>query len=188
MMASPTRKKTRQRKQKPEASFENFALDPLGTQAQISKLSLALSRPLGLNLSVNKGCAIAGGATLVLLILCCGGGGFMIYQNLGPAILIAVQTDVDDFRKRHPEVAVEPTNEAWTKALTNPENGLENQQAWVQLAQAGQGELVDIPYLNPLRFVPQPDGSVLVVSNGKDGLPDTEDDESSVTARAKFQK
>jgi len=137
---------------------------------------------------VNKGCLIAGGAALLLVVLCCGGGGFIVYQNGGPAILIAVQTDVDEFRKKHPDITVEPTNEAWTKALTDPENGLENQQAWVEIVQAGGGKLFDLPYMKPLRFVPQPDGSVLVVSNGKDGLPDTADDESSATAKAKRQK
>lgn len=137
---------------------------------------------------MNKGCLIAGGAALVLLLLCCGGGGFFIYQSVGPAILVALQDDVDAYLKAHPDASVEPTNEAWTKVLTSTESGLANTQAWQQLAQAGNGQIVDIPHFNPVRFVPQPDGSVLVVSSGKDGLPDTEDDLSSTAARAKFNQ
>lgn len=135
---------------------------------------------------MNKGCLISAGVFLGLLVLCCGGGSFFLYQNIGPGLLVAIQLDVDEYRKKHPEISVAPTNEAWTTALTDRTNGLPNQKNWESLAQLGKGRLIDIPYRNPLRFVPRPDGSVMVVSNGKDGKPDTADDETSEAALAKF--
>lgn len=112
----------------------------------------------------------------------------MLYQNMGDFILVSAQMDVDEFRKKNPTAVVEPTNEAWTKVLTDPANALQNQNAWLQLAQLGKGQVIDLPYQKPLRFVPQPDGSVMVVSNGKDGLPDTADDRTSEAALANLAK
>ena len=119
---------------------------------------------------MNKGCLIAGGIAATLAVLCCGGAIIFGPQYLGPLILMQMESDIAQFRHTHPEVTVEPTNEAWAKILADPANGAQAQASWKQLVDASDGKLTDLHH-NPVRIEPQADGTIRVISNGKDGLP-----------------
>ena len=149
----------------------------------MSKLSLALPLSLGLNPGMNKGCLIAAGIFAVLAVLCCGGGYFVFNQYAGPIMLAQMEADIASYRKAHPDATVEPSNEAWSAILADPANGAKGQAQWQQLVTAGKGKLIDL-HRNPVRIEPQPDGTIFVISNGKDGLPNTADDETAEKARS----
>jgi hypothetical protein len=132
---------------------------------------------------MNKGCLIAVGVFFGIVILCCGGVIFYAMKNGNPLLVTLIETDIASYRKAHPEVTVEPVNEAWAQILADPAHKLEGQPLWDVWVKEGQGKLIDI-YRNPVRLEPQSDGAIRVVSNGKDGLPNTPDDESSLAPTA----
>jgi hypothetical protein len=138
----------------------------------------------------NKGCLIAAIVGVVLLVLC-GGGIYLVGKKAmpfaGSAILFQLETDIAKYRELHPDKTIEPTNEAWAAALAATDSGVDGQPQWAQMAATTGGKLIDL-HQNPLRIIPNPDGTISVRSNGKDGLPDTADDETSQQIREMMEK
>ena len=135
---------------------------------------------------MNKGCLIAGGIFAVLALACCGGGFVFYTQYVGPLMLAQMEADIAHYRTAHPDAKVEPVNESWAAILADPANGAKAQAQWQQLVTAGKGKLIDL-HGNPVRIEAQADGTIHVISNGKDGAPGTPDDETAEKGRALVQ-
>jgi len=152
---------------------------------------LASQGTIGLDHAMkNQGCLIAAIVGFVLVVLCGGGVYFLGKKAMpfaGSAILFQLETDIANYRVLHPDKVVEATNEAWAAALAAPDSGVDGQPQWAQMVATTGGRLVDL-HQNPLRFITNPDGTISVKSNGKDGLPDTEDDETSAQIREMMEK
>ena len=120
---------------------------------------------------MKKGCIIAIVVILVLGFASCIGCGLWGWANQGPIMVLAVEMQITNHRMMHPDDKIEPTIEAWTKALEgNPQSK--------NLPRSADGLLADMN-LVPLKVVEGPDGYVSVFSAGADKQMDTADDVGS---------
>ena len=129
---------------------------------------------------MKKGCIIAAIVVLVLAIIGVGGCFFlgakygMNFANAGSAF--AVEMAIAEYQKQNPDANIEPTNEAWAKALegfTIPGGSGNELEQFVK-----DGKILDV-YQNEMGISQAADGSIKVTSPGKDGILGNEDDVDS---------
>lgn len=124
-----------------------------------------------------KGCLIA--AVVVLVLAAVGIGGcvfftakFGIQMGLAGAAF-AIEMEIAEFQRQNPEAQVPPTNEAWAEALQGFSGSGSDISAFLQ-----GGKIVDI-FQNEMGIEQAEDGTIRVISPGKDGVLGTKDDVTS---------
>ena len=129
---------------------------------------------------MKKGCVIA--AVVVLVLGAIGIGGCVFFgvkygsKMADAGVAIALETAIAEYRSQNPDAQIEPTNEAWAKALEGfqlPGGGANDLAQFIK-----NGKLVDITQ-KEVKIDQAPDGSIRVITSGKDGVFGTEDDGDS---------
>jgi len=129
---------------------------------------------------MNKGCVIAAVVVFVLGVIGIGGCVFLGAKygaQMGNAtIAFGIETAIAAYQQENPDAKIEPTNEAWAKALEGfkmPGGGSNDLSQFIK-----NGKIVDIMQ-KEVKIEQGPDGSIRVISSGKDGTFGTEDDVDS---------
>ncbi len=126
---------------------------------------------------MKKGCTIAA-IVIAVLIIFCGVGAYIFQQKIGNSgLILRIEDAIAEYQKHNPGDQVETSNEAWAAALIADDSGVSSAAFLKILVKSGGGKLLDT-YQNPLVFNANEDGSISVVSMGKDGKLGTADDES----------
>jgi hypothetical protein len=129
---------------------------------------------------MKKGCVIA--AIVVLVLGAIGIGGCVFFgvkygSKMGNAgVAFAVETAIAAYQAQNPDAKIEPTNEAWAKALEGfklPGGGSNDISQFIK-----DGKIVDIMQ-KEVKIEQAPDGSIRVITAGNDGTFGTEDDVDS---------
>lgn len=129
---------------------------------------------------MNKGCVIAAVVVGLIVVVCAGFTIFISMNFMNPSILVVFETGIDSYKAKHPEANVELTNKAWVAAITAADSGVDPKivDAVKQTADANGGEFADI-YQTPVQLKAREDGSIQVISAGKDKTFGTADDENT---------
>jgi len=129
---------------------------------------------------MNKGCVIAAVVVGVIVVVCAGVTIYFSTKFVNPSVLVVFETGIDSYQQKHPDANIELTNEAWVTALTAPDSGVEPDiaKAIKQTADANGGKFADI-YQTPVNLAKREDGTIQVLSAGKDKTFGTADDENT---------
>ena len=94
--------------------------------------------------------------------------------------IVGFEAAIADYRSKNPDAEVELSNEAWVEAILAPDSNVNPQfsNSVRQISELGEGKYVD-QHQNAVKLIKDENGTIRVISAGKDGAFDTEDDVST---------